>query len=133
MSKKVFEIEVKVRDYECDAQRSVNNAIYLHYMEHTRHEFLESLGIRFSESHEEGIAPVIVHAALTYKTSLTGGEIFISGLTVERDGAKIIFHHSIRRKRDSVLCCKGRVEAVVLINGKLSKGNLYDELMKDYL
>ncbi|GHU62614.1 thioesterase [Bacteroidia bacterium] len=133
MDKKVFEIEMKVRDYECDVQGIVNNANYLHYMENTRHEFMESLGIYFSKSHKEGIDPVVARADLRYKASLTGGEIFISKLTVEREGAKIVFHHNIHRKSDKALCCKGRVEIVVLINGKLSKGDAYDELMKNYL
>ena len=34
----VYQHEDKVRDYECDLQGVVNNANYLHYMEHTRHE-----------------------------------------------------------------------------------------------
>ena len=43
----VYQHEDKVRDYECDLQGVVNNANYLHYMEHTRHEFLLSLGENF--------------------------------------------------------------------------------------
>jgi acyl-CoA thioester hydrolase len=133
MDKKVFEIEMKVRDYECDTQGIVNNANYLHYMENTRHEFMESLGIYFSESHKKGIDPVVVHVDLRYKAPLSGGETFISGLTVGREGAKIVFYHSIYRKRDKALCCKGRIEIAILINGKLSKGDAYDEFMKNYL
>ena len=30
-------LEFKVRDYEVDSQGIVNNANYLHYLEHTRH------------------------------------------------------------------------------------------------
>jgi acyl-CoA thioester hydrolase len=133
MDKKIFEIEMKVRDYECDAQGIVNNANYLHYMENTRHEFMISLGFSFAESHRLGVDPVVTRADLQYKTSLTGGEAFISSLTVERTGVKIIFHQNIYRKNDRSLCCKGKIEAVVLINGKLSRGDYYDERMKEYL
>ena len=38
--KYVYELKMKVRDYECDLQGIVNNANYQHYIEHTRHEFL---------------------------------------------------------------------------------------------
>ena len=133
MIKKVFEIEMKVRDYECDAQGIVNNANYLHYTEVTRHAFMESLGISFKECHESGIDPVVSHADLHYKTSLTGADVFLSSLTVERKGAKLIFHHTIRRKSDGAVSCNARIEVVVLMNGKLSRGDFFDEKMKDYL
>jgi len=131
--KKAFEIEMKVRDYECDSQGIVNNAIYLHYMENTRHEFMSCLGLTFKESHRMKIDPVVVRADLHYKTPLTGGDVFTSSLTVERKGAKIIFYQTIYRKSDNVLCCKGTIEAAVLINGKPSRGDVFDEKMKDYL
>lgn len=133
MAKKVFEIEMKVRDYECDSQGIVNNANYLHYFEVTRHEFMESLGISFIESHEKKIDPVVVHADLHYKSSLVGSDLFTSSLTLEKKGVKIIFQQIIRRKKDSVICCKAIIEIVVLIDGKLSKGNYYDDIMMEYL
>jgi acyl-CoA thioester hydrolase len=133
MEKKVFEIEMKVRDYECDAQGIVNNANYLHYMENTRHEFLISSGYSFAESHRKGVDPVVSRADLQYKTPLTGGDVFISALSVERSGIKMIFHQYIYRKSDRSLCCKGKIEVVVLINGKLSRGDFYDELLQPYL
>lgn len=43
----IYELEMKVRDYECDLQGIVNNANYQHYLEHTRHEFLTSVGVSF--------------------------------------------------------------------------------------
>ncbi|MDR1610585.1 MAG: acyl-CoA thioesterase [Candidatus Symbiothrix sp.] len=133
MTKKTFEIEMKVRDYECDTQGIVNNANYLHYTEVTRHEFMESLGISFKECHGLGIDPVVSRADLHYKTSLTGGDPFLSSLTVERKGAKLIFHHTIRRKSDGAVCCDAWIEIAVLVNGKLSRGDYFDEKMKDYI
>jgi acyl-CoA thioester hydrolase len=133
MAKPIFEIEMKVRDYECDTQGIVNNANYLHYMENTRHEFMQSLGISFKESHQLGVDPVVTRADLHYKTSLTGDDLFISSLTVERKGVKMIFHQDIRRKSDGALCCRGIIEAAIIINGKLSRGDFYDEKMKNYL
>jgi acyl-CoA thioester hydrolase len=133
MSKRVFEIEMKVREYECDAQGIVNNANYLHYFENTRHEFLSSMGISFMESHRMGIDPVVARADLRYHTSLTGSETFLSSLTVERKGVKMVFHQEIRRKNDGILCCKGTVEAVLLHHGVLSRGDYYDGQLAEYL
>jgi len=133
MAKKTFEIEMKVRDYECDTQGIVNNANYLHYTEVTRHEFMESLGISFKECHAQGIDPVVSRADLRYKASLTGGEWFLSSLTVERKGAKLFFRQTLRRKSDGAVCCEALIEAAVLVNGKLSRGDYFDEKMKEYL
>jgi len=131
--KKSFEIEMRVRDYECDAQGIVNHANYLHYMENTRHEFMRSFGGTFRESLLMKISPVVVRADLRYKTSLVGDDAFTSSLTVERQGAKIIFYQTICRKSDNALCCKATIEVAILIDGKPSRGDIYDEKMKDYL
>ena len=47
----IYELKMKVRDYECDLQGIVNNANYQHYLEHTRHEFLSSTGVSFAALH----------------------------------------------------------------------------------
>ena len=59
MEKYIYELKMKVRDYECDLQGIVNNANYQHYIEHTRHEFLLSAGISFAQLHEQGIDAVV--------------------------------------------------------------------------
>jgi len=42
-----------------DSQGIVNNANYLHYLEHTRHEFCEQAGISFAGMQKQGIDPVV--------------------------------------------------------------------------
>ncbi len=125
----MFEIQMKVRDYECDTQGIVNNANYLHYMEHTRHEFLENRGVSFLELQKQHIDPVVSRIDIHYKTSLTGSDCFISRLKVSRTGIKIIFIQEIFRMSDNQLCCKAQVEVVVLENGKLTRGDYLDELL----
>ena len=59
MSQYIYELEMKVRDYECDLQGIVNNANYQHYLEHTRHEFLTSVGVSFAALHEQGVDTIL--------------------------------------------------------------------------
>ena len=133
MSQIVFEIRMKVRDYECDTQGIVNNANYLHYMEHTRHEFLESLGASFLELQKQKIDPVVSRIDIQYKASLIGSESFISRLKVSKKGVKLLFEQEIYKETDNQLCIKAQVEVVILENGKLTRGDYFDHLLKKYL
>ena len=66
--KYIFTLPMKVRDYEVDAEGIVNNAIYLHYFEHTRHEFCEHAGMSFAQMHAQGIDPVLNRVEIDYRT-----------------------------------------------------------------
>ncbi len=71
-----FAIELAVRDYECDMQGVVNHAVYLHYLEHARHEFLKSRGLDFAELTARGIIVMVVRAEVDYRRSLRSGDVF---------------------------------------------------------
>ena len=86
---------MKVRDYECDLQGVVNNANYQHYMEHTRHEFLESLGVNFGKMHEDGLDAFVSKVTIAYKKSLRSGDSFRSALTCQMRGPKLTFYQDI--------------------------------------
>ena len=86
MEKYIYELKMKVRDYECDLQGIVNNANYQHYLEHTRHEFLTSTGVSFARLHEEGIDPVVARLTMSFKTPLRSGDEFISKLYLKKEG-----------------------------------------------
>ena len=117
-----FIMDMEVRDYEPDCEQIVNNANYLHYMEHTRHKFCMDAGLSFIEMHNQGIDAVVRKIEVEYKTSLRGGDSFISCLRLERRGPRFIFHQDIIKSNGEV-CAEGIVTVVVLKNGKLSRGD----------
>ncbi len=65
-----FVAEMRVRDYECGLQGIVNNAVYQNYLEHARHEFLNSRGLDFAELTALGVIIVVIRAELDYKLPL---------------------------------------------------------------
>ncbi len=79
-----FKLEFEVRDYECDVQGIVNNAVYQHYLEHTRHVFFKQLGIDFVDMAKRGINLVIVRIEIDYLYPLRCGDKFWVGLNPER-------------------------------------------------
>ena len=129
----IFTHEMKVRDYECDLQGVVNNANYQHYMEHARHEFLETLGVNFGKLHEDGIDAMVAKITIEYKLPLHSGDKFVIGINLQRQGAKIVFTQDLFRLSDGKLCTKGVVETICLENGRLTRGEIFDEVFKDYL
>ena len=128
-----FTHEMKVRDYECDLQGIVNNANYQHFMEHSRHELLDTLGVNFGKLHEDGIDAMVAKITIEYKIPLRSGDKFVVGINLERKGPKIIFYQDIYRLSDGELCTKGIVETICVENGRLTRGAIFDEIFKDYL
>ena len=116
----IYELEMKVRDYECDLQGIVNNANYQHYLEHTRHEFLTSVGISFAALHEQGVDPVVARINMAFKTPLKSGDEFVSKLYMKKEGIKYVFYQDIFRKSDNKVVVKSTVETVCVVNGRLS-------------
>ncbi len=79
-----FTLQFDVRDYECDLQGIVNNAVYQNYLEHTRHVFLKRIGIDFTELSQQGIDLVVVRVEIDYLYPLRSGDTFVVGLDLER-------------------------------------------------
>lgn len=124
-----FELEMKVRDYECDLQGVVNNANYQHYMEHTRHEFLESLGENFGQLHEQGVDVFVSRVDIRYRQSLRSGDRFRSCMNLQREGVKLVFLQDIYRLSDDALIISARVETVAVEGGQLTRGEYFDQLL----
>lgn len=130
MKSYLFQHEDKVRDYECDLQGVVNNANYQHYMEHTRHEFLESLGENFGDMHERGMDAFVSRVEIQFKHSLRSGERYLSCLNVRKEGVKLVFEQEIYQLPSHTLAVKGTVDTVLVENGKLTRGDYFDRLLE---
>ena len=136
----VFSLEMQVRDYELDAEGIVNNANYLHYLEHTRHQFCAKTrhqfcaknGISFVEMQERGIVPVLNKVEIEYKSPLRSGDMFVSRLNIERKGARFVFRQDLF-KTDGTPVVKAVVSCVCLSDGKLDRGDMLAEIFKDFL
>ena len=129
----IYRLELKTRDYECDAQGVVNNANYQHYLEATRHEWLLSEGFSFRKWHEQGIDVMVSEITIKYKTPLRGQEEFVSCLNLRRDGARFIFEQDIYRKDDGRLCVSAEVTTVCLVGGRLTRGDEIAPFFENYL
>jgi acyl-CoA thioester hydrolase len=114
-----FILEFSVRDYECDLQGVVNNANYLHYLEHARHEFLISRGISFSKLHDEGTDLVVTRVEIDYKYPLRSGDRFAVSLSILREGnARLIFMQEIHRLPDKKIIIIAKVTGIATREGK---------------
>jgi acyl-CoA thioester hydrolase len=114
-----YELDFVVRDYECDLQGIVNNAVYLNYFEHTRHTFLISKNIDFAALHSEGIDLVVSRIEIDYKLSLKSGDHFVVRLNIVREGQlKLIFNQDIFLLPENKLVAHAKVIGVGLKHGR---------------
>jgi acyl-CoA thioester hydrolase len=105
----------EVRDYECDMQGVVNNAVYQHYLEHSRHEFLKTLGLDFAELARRKINLVVVRAELDYRHPLVSNERFEVLSRVERiSKLRFAFRQKILRCPDGALVLEGLIIGTAL-------------------
>jgi len=124
----IFDIQLKVRDYECDIQGIVNNAVYQSYLEHARHEYLLSKEGSFKELTDQGILLMVSRIEMDFKSPLSSRDSFAVKLLTERQGVKLIFFQDIFRLSDDALCLRARVEVIAKVNNKISRGEIFDML-----
>lgn len=127
----VFEIEMMVRDYECDMQGIVNNAVYQNYLEHCRHEFLHSVGLDFDQLCKSGIDAVVTRIEIDYRRSLKSRDVFIVKLGMHKQGRlRFVFDQAIVRKTDGEAVLEAEVIGVLTRGGKPMSPALFDEVFR---
>jgi acyl-CoA thioester hydrolase len=114
-----FSLEFSVRDYECDLQGVVNNAVYQNYLEHARHEFLISRGVDFAKLHDEGTDLIVTRVEIDYKSPLRSHDRFVVKLNLVREGnLRLVFEQEIFKIPDQKLVVLARVTGVATKKGR---------------
>lgn len=111
----LFAVDFKVRDYECDMQGIVNNAVYFHYLEHARHEYLLACGLDFARLTREQIHLVVVRSEMDYKASLQSGDHFF--VTVQFQPVSKLrfgFRQQVIRRQDGKLMLDAMITGTAL-------------------
>lgn len=127
----VFEIELMVRDYECDMQGIVNNAVYQNYLEHCRHEFLNKVGLNFETLCRDGVDAVVSRIEINYKRPLRSRDRFLVKLGMHKQGRlRFVFDQSIVRADDEELILDAQVTGVLTRNGRPIAPTLFDDVFR---
>ncbi|MFD1630722.1 acyl-CoA thioesterase [Pseudopedobacter beijingensis] len=113
----LYTLDFEVRDYECDLQGIVNNAVYQNYYEHARHKLLKQRGLDFARLHLENIDPVVYRIEIDFKRPLKSGDQFSIESYIEREGnLKFLFFQCI--KKNDAIINKAKVTVVFTSQGK---------------
>ena len=100
-----FTVDLKVRDSELDQFLVVNNANYSVYLQHARHEFLETIGLPVAAATEEGGALALSRLVLNFKAPLRSGDTARVGVRVTLvKGARVEMEQWVDavRKREEI-------------------------------
>jgi len=129
-----FTNNFEIRDYECDFQGIVNNAVYQHYLEHTRHLFLKQKGIDFTALAEKGINLVVIRVEIYYIYLLMSRDHFSVGINLERvSRLRFGFFQDIYRLPDNKTILKSKVIVTsVSKNGRPYELKVMGELMESF-
>lgn len=109
------EIEIVVRSYELDILGHVNNAVYLHYLEHARVTLLNQSGVDFTKMREDGQMMVIAETQLKFRAQAFMADELVVTTEVALEGIRLIFKQKIHRKSDQKLIADA-VNTIVVLN-----------------
>lgn len=99
---------IKVRSYECDMYRHVNNAVYLNYLEYGRREFMEDAHFDFDEATRRGFGLFVTRIDIRYRRpALMDDDLEIRTTPLKRKRLGGTMHQVILRGEEVI--CEGEV------------------------
>lgn len=108
-----FTIELAVRDYECDMDGVVNNANYLHYLEHTRNECLKTLDLNYTTMARNDRHLYVARINIEFKYPLRSNDTFVVAMKIARPStASLELEQDIYRLQDQKVILNAKVVIV---------------------
>ncbi len=115
----MFSVEINVRDYECDQQDIVNNAVYLNYLQHARHEFGRAVGLDWLALNKQGIYLMIRRAELDYLASLRPGDrVRVTAKPSRKGKFRFFFEQEILLLPEEKPIIRALMSVACVVNGK---------------
>lgn len=97
-------IQITTRSTEIDIMGHVNNAVYLEYMEWSREDWYNKVGLPFEAFGEMGIGTVTVNINIDYKKELRLGEhITISTEPIRKGTTSFVLRHEIHNEKNELV------------------------------
>lgn len=97
-------IQIEVRPTEIDAMGHVNNAKYLEYMEWSREDWYNRVGLPFDAFKEMNVGTVTVNININYrKEARLGQKLTISTEPVKKGRTSFVLKHQIVNERGELV------------------------------
>jgi len=101
------ECSLKVRTYECDSYKHVNNANYLNYLEYARYEYLKDIGFDYIKAVNDGYGVYIARIEIDYKKpAFTDDTLVIKSRPVKKGAVSGTIAQEIWRGDDLLIEAK---------------------------
>lgn len=98
---------LRVRTYECDPYGHVNNAVYLHYLEYARYEYLRSVGFDYPGAIASGYGLYVAKVEIEYKKpALPDDELAIQSWPLKKGAVSGVMGQHILRGEELLASAK---------------------------
>ena len=106
-----FEYERKINYYETDKMGVVHHSNYIRYLEETRCEWLESLGMPFQDFEKQGITIPVLGVNISYKKHVTFADtIIIKPFIKEYSGVRMTVGYDVTEKETGSVVITGETK-----------------------
>lgn len=104
-----YKTELKVRSYECDSYSHVNNAVYLHYLEAARMDYLSQINFDYKGIVAAGYYLYVTHIDIHYKNSAFLDDVLTIETSPVKLGAVSGTFHQVIKKDGGHICAEADV------------------------